>query len=99
LTIKKIPPIFPGMDIRKEVLDAEWTLESLGVSVRQFCIKARIHPETWREWREGALPQLRKWMQAQATLTAIRTGKIKMPEIKPGPAPRKARGLRSQYRT
>jgi hypothetical protein len=52
------------MDIQEEIRAIDRMLEAYGIPLERFCGYAKIHPRSWRNWRNGAfLPQLAKWQQ------------------------------------
>lgn len=61
------------MDIITEVNKAQEAIYASGGTVKQFCKGAGITPRTWRDWRNGSLPQMRKWQRVQAAIKALKS--------------------------
>lgn len=60
------------MDIAAEIIKAQEAIYASGGTVKQFCKETGINPRTWRDWRGGAMPSMRKWLPVQAALKALR---------------------------
>jgi len=59
------------MDIQKRIAEIEAGLKALGVARSEFFTLAGLHHDSWRRWKTGELPTLRKWQRAEGAFAEL----------------------------